>query len=154
ALGQWNFGTLAQRFSFELWSTLRYRTLPDVIGHGAVAVAALGLLIAAHRRVAPALACVALFLSAPLIFTNLHVVHNYYAYANGIFLIAAIGSAIVGGLESGGWRKQCAVAVLACAIGASVWLYRSAYVPVQRTNDAWWLETAKVLQESTAADDV
>jgi ABC-type transport system involved in cytochrome c biogenesis permease component len=30
------------------------------------------------------------FLVPMLIFTNVHIVHNYYQYANGLFLLAAV----------------------------------------------------------------
>ena len=154
ALTPWYFGTTAQRLSRQPWLILWSRTLPDVIGHGMLLIPVAALLIASRRRLVLAIVCVALFLSAPLTFTNLHLIHNYYAYANGLFLTAAIGWCIVGCLERAGpWRWLAAV-VLVGVIGASVWRYQQVYVPWQRTNVERLLETARVVESATKPDDV
>jgi hypothetical protein len=57
-------------------------------------------------------------------FTNLHIVHNYYQYANGIFLVAAMGFGLLGLLEREGIWKM-----LGCGIFALVLVFQtSAYV--------------------------
>ena len=60
------------------------------------------------------------FLSAFLIFTNLHLVHNYYAYSNGIFLIAAVSWVIVGLLERTRVRKFLGIVLFLICIFYSV----------------------------------
>jgi hypothetical protein len=59
------------------------------------------------------------------VFTNLHFIHHYYPYANGIFLIATFGWAIVALLEDGGKRRYFGIALLLLCLAASVRHYRS-----------------------------
>jgi hypothetical protein len=66
-----------------------------------LAVAALAVLLLGHRRI-EFLACLALALGAPFVFFNLHFAHDYYTYANGLFLTVAVGFALVAALERGG----------------------------------------------------
>jgi len=111
-LNTWNFGTQAQRISGEFWRVLVLRTVPDAVGHLAVMGGA-GLLVAwVPLRWKETLACVGAFLVAPLTFTNLHVVHNYYACANAVFLVAAVGLAVVVVLEAPGRRRYVGIASL------------------------------------------
>ena len=154
ALQQWNLGTAAQRLSGELWLIILNRTLPDIVGHGVVVLASILLMIGERRRLVSFLVCLALFLTAPLAFTNLHMVHNYYAYANGVFLVAAIGWCVVSYLERADRWKWVGVAVLLAAVGASLWRYQRVYIPWQRTNNVRLLDSASVLQGSTTPDAV
>jgi hypothetical protein len=100
ALNQWNFGTLEQRMSLEFWNTLFRRTIHDSIGHRTIWLLSLGMLFFIDRRQKILyLGCFLSFLAAPLLFTNLHIVHNYYWYANGIFLVMGSGVILHGLLE-------------------------------------------------------
>ncbi len=78
-LQEWNFGTLKQRiFYFDWQRTLGNIFFPSVIGGTFLA---LGLLILAvsfgkHRRAS--FCFLVLFVSGPMIFTNLYFVHDYY----------------------------------------------------------------------------
>jgi hypothetical protein len=154
ALTEWNFGTLEQRLSVRSGYTLWSRTLADIAGSGWIVVAAALLAFAARRRLGLFLACFALFLSAPMIFTNLHLIHNYYACANGVFLIAAVGCSAVGCLERGGAWRWLGVALLLAAIGVSDWRYRSLYVPLQTAPPNRVLDVARIVESVTAPDDV
>jgi hypothetical protein len=153
ALVEWNFGTAAQRLSGELWSTLLQRTVPEVLGHGTLVVAGVALLFVGRRRRLLFAVCVALFLSAPMTFTNLYVAHNYYAYANGVFLIAAIGWCVVGCLERVDRRRWLAVVVLVCALCAALWRYQQEFLPRQRHNATRILDTARIVESVTAPDE-
>lgn len=154
ALMAWNFGSVAQRLSSQTWLTLWSRTLADAVGDGWVLAAAALLVLASRRRVAAFAVSVALFLSAPLIFTNLHVVHSYYAYANGVFAIAAVGWGVVACLERGRPWTWLGAALLLCALAAPLWRYRSLYLPVQRNDERRLLDTAMLVQSATTPDEV
>ena len=96
ALAGWNYGTLAQRVSGALWiSAVKDRMLPDFFG-SAWPLAVLLLAGACLRRqTAVAAAMMALgFLVPIMLFTNLHIVHNYYQTANAIFLLTAVAVGI------------------------------------------------------------
>jgi hypothetical protein len=124
-LARWNYGAFAQKASWPVWDTLCQRTIRDIIGHPLL----MGFLVAAGmmaRRFRWKLAiCLGLFLVVPMVFTNLHFVHDYYPYSNGIFLIAAFGWAIVALLEAGGKRQYFGMAFLLLCLAASGRQYRS-----------------------------
>lgn len=120
SLAPWTFGTTAQRLAPDTWRTFADRTLRDVLGSPLVLVAAVVALAVARRRVGLFVAALLLFVVPLLAFTNLHVVHDYYAYANGCFLVAAVGVAVLALLESGGRRRTAGVILLLAAVGAGV----------------------------------
>jgi len=121
ALWTWNFGTFSQRFLGSTWMSLLDQTVPDLLGSpiGLLLSSILVLFLARHR-LAPFLIAILGFLSAFLIFTNLHLVHNYYAYSNGVFLIAAVSWVIVGLLERARVRKFLGIALFLICIFYSV----------------------------------
>jgi hypothetical protein len=100
AMTEWNFGTLGQRLQPQTWATIFERWGQVVGSLGVLATAAFAVLLAGRRRV-EFFSCLALALCGPLVFFNLHLVHDYYTYANGIFLIGAVGIAVVAVLEKG-----------------------------------------------------
>ena len=101
SLKTWNFGTLADRLSMTTWSLFYQRTITDLIGENKL------LLIVGYcgffcnsRYLKIALVSLLLFLIPLCTFTNLHFVHGYYVYANGIFFIVALGVIIVSFIDS------------------------------------------------------
>lgn len=96
ALSAWNYGLPEQRFAGELWYFTVFRRVlwPSsgmLLGLVAVAVA--------WRRADARLARVllgllALFLLPLLVFTNLHVVHDYYQVANAVFWSLVVGLSV------------------------------------------------------------
>lgn len=91
-LKSWTFGTVAQKLDIESWIGLFNRCIPELIGSYWVLL--LFLISGFFLRVKnfPLLvALIVLFLLPLLVFTNLHIVHNYYQYANGFWLIFALG---------------------------------------------------------------
>ncbi|WP_182915333.1 phospholipid carrier-dependent glycosyltransferase [Rhodopseudomonas palustris] len=92
-LTSWNFGSFGQRLGAVLWlDTVRDRVVPEVLGRFAlVAVIVLGATLTNRRTLAATGLAMIGFAVPFLVFTNLHIIHNYYQYANAIFLIAAIG---------------------------------------------------------------
>ncbi len=88
---EWNFGTLAQRLSVKLWNGIVWkRAVQEAIG----VKPALGLLEALlicvrGQLLALILALVTAYVGVFLLFTNLHIAHNYYQYANAVFLVGA-----------------------------------------------------------------
>jgi hypothetical protein len=90
ALKEWNFGTLAQRLDGNFWYKIFRQTIRDSIGHRTGWILSVALALAWGRRAALYWIFSALFIVAPLIFTNLYIIHNYYACANGVFLVLAV----------------------------------------------------------------
>jgi hypothetical protein len=107
SLRPWLFGTWEQKTSWEVWESMFIRSIPEIVGRpmifGLVSpLLFLGVLALARPRYRlHALVSLAAFLSGPAIFTNLYVVHNYYFFANGIFLLAFGAFGILTIMQSG-----------------------------------------------------
>lgn len=100
-LTSWNFGTLPQRFSGDFWNMIFRLTIHDAIGHRTTWILSLiGIPFIAKRNRWLALLCGVAFIAVPLVFTNLHIVHNYYWMANGIFLVMYLAFVVDGFLDS------------------------------------------------------
>jgi hypothetical protein len=100
ALSAWNFGSLSQKLSFETWKRVVWdRCLVDN-GAGLLGVGILlmpWILGRTGRRFATMSGVLlVLFILPVLIFTNLHVVHDYYQAAVLAFLLAAF-AVVIGG---------------------------------------------------------
>jgi hypothetical protein len=94
-LTRWNFGTTPDRFGSELWlQTVVRRAIPESMGAGAMLVlgAAFATRLTQRQWIAVSV-FLALFLGPFLIFPRLHVIHNYYQYANAVYLL--LGAAVV-----------------------------------------------------------
>ncbi len=95
ALEQWNFGTFQQRISGQLFDTVRWRVTPDILGAlYPVAFVVLGAILTSTKTLVIGAAALLGFVVPFLVFTNLHIVHNYYQAANALFLVAAVGLGI------------------------------------------------------------
>ena len=95
ALEQWNFGTFQQRISSQLFDTVRWRVTPDILGAlYPVAFVVLGANLTSTKTLVIAAAALLGFVVPFLVFTNLHIVHNYYQAANALFLVVAVGLGI------------------------------------------------------------
>jgi len=102
-LTTWNFGTMKQRLDFETWRLVVWERSLGWNGSGFIGAL---LLLSPwfggrnHRRFAwLSLASLVLFLLPILIFTNLHIVHEYYQVACVAFLLAALAIVIGGYLK-------------------------------------------------------
>jgi hypothetical protein len=97
ALVGWNLGTLAQRISGGIWTTVVWRRIlvQNLGAPLALLVLAAPFLLPAERRtrwiVSGALAMGILPL---FVFTNLHLVHTYYQSANAVYFLYAAAVAI------------------------------------------------------------
>jgi hypothetical protein len=128
SLASWNFGTLPQRMSLGSWSAI-LGFWNNIIAHWSVLlVCALAVCLAKKYRLAY-FACAGLATSAPLIFFNLHAVHEYYPYANGLLLVGAVGIAVAALLERGQGYRWAAGGVFMLFALASVFRYGSGFYP-------------------------
>jgi hypothetical protein len=91
-LSVWVYGTWTQFFSEKLWRDIvPYRMLPQILGYGwPVLLVCFRYIRMNSSYTLLAIACVILFVVPIALFTNLHMVHDYYQTANALFLIAAV----------------------------------------------------------------
>ena len=134
ALSAWNFGTFGERihrrFLIRLWSAA-----DNHLGSVQLAVVVLLVYIWLCRRWNwIAVACLSLYVGTILIFFNLHLVHEYYPYANAIFLLVATGALITSVLKIRGRRAWIGVALLVLQMAACGDRYFTHYYPIQKKN--------------------
>ena len=154
ALRSWNFGTLQQRLRVENYSRFG-PVLDSIVGTKAVIVLAVfALFFIALQRKKIFLSCVLLWMSGIAIFFNLHVIHSYYAYANGIFLVLAIGIAISGLLEKGGNSSQAGLFLLCFCLGSFMIGYHRNFYVDQETNALGRAKIADLIDSTTKPEDV
>lgn len=102
AIENWNYGTLEQRFEEKTWTVFNERSFQlRIFGQSGfpggpllanvIIVFAL-YFVAVHRRLLLMLALAACYLAPMLVFCNLYFVHDYYFFANSIFLSVLIGT--------------------------------------------------------------
>jgi hypothetical protein len=90
-LGGWNYGSLGQRLSPELWiDTVLGRSIPETLGWGGLAVVAMGMIFVRGTARLALLGLLVAYLVSFLAFPNLHIVHNYYQMAVGVWAVAAL----------------------------------------------------------------
>jgi len=155
ALRSFNFGTLEQRLRLEDWKKVIFgRSLEHILGAGWFIVL---LLAAAFLRsikgcVAVGL-CFAAYLVAPLLFWRLHMVHYYYQYANGIFLL--FGTAVI---FREAFKKQAVIAAVALLAVSFVMtttfteVFRAYMTPSKSGIAKRTLPPAKWIRENTSPD--
>ncbi len=99
-LSSWNYGTLDMRLSERFWGELLpQRMLVDTLGTAAAVLLLIVLLLQIFPKLnaglsSPRARLVALgslgFFTPLMLFTNLHLVHNYYQVANAVFVILVL----------------------------------------------------------------
>jgi hypothetical protein len=150
----WTFGTWEERKSLSEWHRIvaRYGLIG---GHLGCALLCIPGLCFGGRRLQVA-AALLLALICPCVFVRLYFNHEYYAYANGMFLLAAIGMGLVVLRERTGWLRQAAHVGLVIFIGVAVCRYYQYFYPKQKNRfSLYWLEgVLQVVREETQPDDV
>ena len=159
ALVAFNFGTMAQKLSPHNWYFILRRDLvarDGIIGIIPVLVAVLTF-AAANVRWRSALICAGLFLLPIAMFYNLHLIHNYYDYANGLFLVLAVSFSAIGLLEGDGARKFVGVLLFALLSSAEITTYFRSWYFVQQAETPAYRENlafASLLQKRTSPIEV
>lgn len=117
SLKAWNFGTLEQRLSLKTWQNFYSVTLSNLIGNSHLAaISIISIVLCRKKCICIALVCLGLFLLTLMTFTNLHFVHTYYSYANGIFLIIALGFVVTDLIDAQNILKRAIGVALFCLI--------------------------------------
>ncbi|MDB6170201.1 MAG: hypothetical protein JWM88_3065 [Verrucomicrobia bacterium] len=148
-----NFGTLAQRGSFEFWQRIGHHTAGSVVPVFNLTLILLFAVILDKAWRGRTLLLLGGYLAGPLVFSNLYFVHDYYFYANGAFLLGALAI---------GWDRLLAAPmfptvgkwlVIAVSLGVQVLTYSQGYLPFQRAKQDGF-ELGRVLRAVTRPEDV
>lgn len=96
SLSIWNFGSLDQRLSSQLWLDVLYDRVfrSNLFGGMGLAILGVGVVVApdSRSRIAIIVALLAGLLPF-LIFVNLHIIHDYYQVSATVFLLVGVGLA-------------------------------------------------------------
>jgi hypothetical protein len=150
-LKTWIFGTLVQRFALR---DPILTSLTQAFGYIGLFVPLLIALDLIHSRYRTAiLFAVAGYLSAFLVFTNLHIVHTYYQSANAIFACIAVGLTVASMIDRG-WLKTAAI-VLVCVIASQGQYFREYFWNAVATDNvnAPSVLTARAARDATKPDE-
>lgn len=162
ALKNWNFGTLHQRVDYITWGKFLhfsrffiYYKITGILIIGLLAILGLLFLVSGKYRKL-ALFFFICYLCGPLIFTNLYYVHEYYYYANGFFLLFALGFLVLGVIESGGGeiRVLSGFLILPLLMGLMYKTYYHHFYASQKTNHTQYVGLTNAIRSFTNEDDV
>lgn len=155
SLMQWNFGTLEQRLSGDFWYMIFRKTIHESIGHRTTWLLSLALVAWWRKSALLYFLAFFLFLSAPLIFTNLHIAHNYYANANGVFLVLALAVAIAMPWQWGTlWAKRAAFILYGFALVFAIREYFKQDYYLQLAENVGPIGLGQEVQKVVAKEDV
>ncbi len=132
--GYWSFGDLAQRLSWSFWSKTFRVWADEIAGEGGLLLLAFYFIMGRGQYRRTVLVCLAAFLSGQLIFTNLYWVHDYYFYANSLFLVAALGFSLIGllnQLELPEWKQWL---VVTAVMGLQISTFDRTFLDAQKKN--------------------
>jgi hypothetical protein len=158
ALRSWNYGTIGQRFSADLWIEVLFKRMLTPIG----AIPAALLMLSALRQNRPAghqlfmLTCLFLALIPLLIFSNLHIVHAYYQAANQIFLLLAISTAFDSFIQVWvpRWQQLATIALIALFVIANYKEFHENYLVSSTIQSSDSLEIGRLLRQRTKPETV
>ena len=156
ALNHWNFGTVNQRFSSDLWfGVLIARMLTPIGAIPAVILLLFALMRAqgSQRRTLIG-ACIFLTLVPLLIFSNLHIVHTYYQSANQVFLLLAISAAFDSFVQAWlpRWQQGAAIAAITLFTLGSYQHFNLNYLNSSLGEWSYRLDVAKLIKQNTPDD--
>jgi hypothetical protein len=153
ALWEWNFGSWELRWQWLTWGNI---FLHNYVLARQNALLLFSLLLAplAGRRCLPAAGCGLVYLTLPLVFTNLYRIHEYYACASMIFQVGAVALVVVGLSERDGWRRWLGSALAAVFLTTAAYDYLVVYYPIQAVNRVESAAVCQAVQEHTDSDDV
>ncbi len=158
-LSGWNHGTVQQRFSSEFWlDTVAGRSALDILGYAAwiVPIVFAASLFSKDRRGMAAFYTLSLafFLLPMLVFTNLHMIHNYYQVANAVFLVV-FAAAVIHFASRGRGPWLAPLLTSACVIAMLVhgWIH---FLPTIRQDNSHHhvMQIARVVRAEVAPDDI
>lgn len=149
----WNYGTWSQRCTVNTWRNILFSPY-CALGHGLVLAFAAAAMVLGRHRWRPFLACLLVYPVAPLVFTNLYLYHEYYAFANNVLLLAAVALALIALLERGGVSRGLGLLGLAGFLALAVWRHQEHYAPIQAANHDELHAVSRTIQQVTRPEEV
>jgi hypothetical protein len=153
-LHEWNYGTVALRIDPKFWQALWHHSSTSVlqtVGIGLFIVFTLLIGRGPRGRVVVLLLC---FLTGPLLFGNLYFLHDYYFYATGVFLLAAVVLIWNELLNLTSIPLVLRWAVIVVTLAAQLFGFTHGYFRVQTRGDLEQPELGRILGAITHPADI
>ncbi len=153
-LHEFTFGTLAQRLSPAYWIRILGIAGESVLPPALVAAALAAGLLAGRAWWRIALLLATGFFAGPLLFANLYLVHDYYFYTTGLFLLGLLAVGWSRLLDMRALPAALAWLVVAACLGWEALAFTRSYNLIQAPARPAPPELARILAATTAPDDV
>lgn len=155
SLKKWNYGELGLRFSEKMWHELMpLRVFPDILGYASImGIGFILLACTSWRYLTFAVLSLISFIVPMMIFTNLHLHHNYYQAANAAFLVAAVAFSLIA-LYQIGKERLAVFVVVAIALSQVAYFHTRYFGAIRSTEDFRyaWYEIARDANEILPKD--
>lgn len=155
SLRNWNFGQLEQRFNTALWIEVIAKRMLTTIAAVPIAL----IVIAGFRKASAQskyfiLGSIYLSLAPLLIFTNLHIVHNYYQAGNQIFLLMAIAASSEVILLTSNSTKSTKIVIVGILIIilSNLFDFHANYLYAATNDTSDKLVAGRIIQSATPSD--
>ena len=147
-LSKWNFGTFTQRIQLQSWSDLFYNSSYSLFISLLILFV---ILISSSSRKKNSIAIIWILsgVAAPLIFFNLYAVHDYYHYANTLFLLIGIAYFITQ-IDEFKKRRDWVIGLIAF----SLWVYHIGYSQLQKINNQSMEELGSFVESNSNSQDI
>jgi hypothetical protein len=157
-LREWHYGKPETRFEKRTWDVLLDRVtlvlgLPLWSYWLLLAAAAPGL-VRHWRRLLLIVCCLAVFFTPPFVFTNLHYIHEYYAFATNVFLVGAVGIGLASLHDGGRELRQVGYALMVTLLVLAPLGFWYTYVPVQLIDGGESIPASAATKQCTDPDEV
>lgn len=156
ALSRWNFGTISQRWSTDLWQETILNRMITPLGTSCIILIGLAIRYKKSNEDAYNLLLISIFLfiTPLLLFTNLHIAHSYYQYSNHIFLLLAISASYQLIRENGSkFAHDFSLAAITLFIIGSYGDFRNNYFEMAYRQTSDKLKIGRMINRHTNPDD-
>jgi hypothetical protein len=151
ALHDWNYGTWAQKTALATWQTFWDRTMDETFGSPLGFVACAALAVFASKKVATVVAMVVGVVATYAVFTNVHLVHEYYQYSTCAFAVVVVGIGFGAAEGITPRARPLLVGLAALMIWKSTSVYEGSYLHDQTHVDRALVRTGEFVRDHTAS---
>ncbi len=151
ALHDWNYGTWAQKTALATWQTLWDHTMSETFGSPVGFVACAALAILAAKRIDVVVALLAGVFSIYAVFTNLHVIHEYYQYSTSALAVAVVGIGIGAAETLTARARPLLVGVATAMLLEALSVYGADYLPAQVKMNRTGADTGNFVKAHTSS---
>ena len=158
AIQRHNWGTISQRFSFELWNDIVLgRSLSNAVGSSilfGVLVGSFLLYKSNYPYGKLFLVSIVSYILPFIVFSNLHIVHDYYQVSNALFLIMAASICLYCLKQNGKQGLAFSLTLLIIVSNLSVFVGSGYFDSIKFSGKSRTLQISEAIKESTNRESV